>query len=107
MASQYEASTGTASRTCSAAAPFMIAPERVSICHVPWPGVMTTAVPPETHHRALERSERTQRRIQEQQAEHLARQRLRLRYLLQARGEAQQVLHLLARGNRPGRENDS
>jgi hypothetical protein len=46
MASQYEASTGTASRTCSAAAPFMIAPERVSICHVPWPGVITTAVPP-------------------------------------------------------------
>ena len=45
-ASQYEASTGIASRTCSAAPPFMTAPSRVSTCHVPWPGVTTNAVPP-------------------------------------------------------------
>ena len=34
------------SRTCSAAAPFMIAPMRVSSCQVPCPGVITNEVPP-------------------------------------------------------------
>jgi hypothetical protein len=51
----------------------------------------------EAHHRALERREGTQRRVQEQQPEHLACERLRLRMLLQPCREAEQVAHLFAR----------
>src|SRR5665213_404044 len=45
-ASQYEASTGRPSRMCSAAAPSMTAPDRVSNCQVPAPGVITKHEPP-------------------------------------------------------------
>ena len=40
------ASTGIASRTCSAAAPSMTTPSRVSSCQVPCPGEITNELPP-------------------------------------------------------------
>jgi hypothetical protein len=45
-ASQYEASTGMPSRTCSAAAPVMVMPGRISSCQVLCPGVITKELPP-------------------------------------------------------------
>src|ERR1043165_3037457 len=45
-ASQYWDSTGTPSRTCSAGAPFITAPRRISSCQVPWPAEITNEVPP-------------------------------------------------------------
>jgi hypothetical protein len=51
----------------------------------------------EPHHRALERGERAQRRVQEEQPEHLACERLRLRVLLQTPGQSEQVFDLLTR----------
>ena len=51
----------------------------------------------EPHHAGLERRERAQRRIQEQQTEDLARERVRFRLLLQALREREQVDDLVAR----------
>ena len=90
-ASQYEANTGMPSRTCSAAAPFMTAPARVSSCQVPWPARDHERVAAEPHHRRLKRRQRPQRRIEEQQSENLACERLRLGPLAQALREREQI----------------
>jgi hypothetical protein len=51
----------------------------------------------ESHHRALKRRERAKRGIEEQQAQHFARQCLRLRMLLQTRSKSKEILDVLAR----------
>ena len=58
-------------------------------------------------HRRLHRRERAQRGIEEQQAEDLAGERMRLRLLRQTFGEREQLDDLLALTDPPGRENCS
>ena len=91
------------SRTCSAAAPFMTAPMRVSSCQVPWPGVDHERGAAEPRHARLERGERAQRRIEEQQAENLSGERLRLRLLRQPVARASSSVEDLARAARSAR----
>ena len=95
-ASQYDASTGMPSRMCSAAAPVHdgIEPRLQlprSLARRDDEGGAA-----EARHSGLERGQGAQRRIEEHQPEDLARERARLRLVLQRLRERQQIEDLLA-----------
>ena len=84
------------SRMCSAAAPSITAPARVSSCQLPWPGLITNELPPRRAMPAWKEASVRSEGLKNSRPEDLAGQRLRLRLLLQPPRERQQGEHFVA-----------